>query len=265
MHPIINDSAMPFGSIFHKFEHIHAITADGTRVSFKNRNLTKFVFKIVGIPHIQLRLRSKKIMNNIPANPSKILDAGFGTGVYSLTLENRAKVIVGIDLDKQKVNFINKQAKFSNVHFEEMDITNLGFSNSSFDLVLCSDVLEHIQNDELAFSEIARVLKSGGTLILTVPFLSNRNEGVHRRFRHERVGYTTKDIFKLCVNNGLTIEKVEFYSHRLSDVLSNISSQILYNKCALTLLFCISYPLVLLTESLPIRGSPSGIFYLIRK
>jgi ubiquinone/menaquinone biosynthesis C-methylase UbiE len=256
---------MPFGSIFYKFEYIHAISADDTEISFKNNSLTKFVFKFVGIPHLQLRLRSKKIMNNIPVSPSNVLDAGFGSGVYSLTLGNRAEVIVGIDNNNRKVNFIKKQAKFSSVQFEEMDLTYLAFSNSSFDLVLCSDVLEHVQNDELAFSELARVLKPNGMLILTVPLLSCGNEKIHRRFRHERGGYSTKEIFKLCSNNGLTIEKVEFYSYRLSDLLSTISSQIQHNKCALTMLFCISYPLILLAESFPIRGSPSGIFYMIRK
>jgi ubiquinone/menaquinone biosynthesis C-methylase UbiE len=256
---------MPFGSVFHKFELIKAVTASNTELSFKKRELTKFVLKIVGIPHIQLRLRSKKIMKNIPPNPSKMLDAGFGTGVYSLTLETRVKQIIGIDLDKEKVEFIKKNAGFSNVQFEEMDITNLGFSDSSFDLILCSDVLEHIRNDGLAFSELARVLKSGGTLILTIPFLSKGNKRIQRMFRHKRGGYTTQDIFKLCTKNGLTIEKIEFYSHRLSNWLSTMGNQILCNKCAITLLFCISYPFILLSECFPLKGSPSGVFCLIKK
>ena len=256
---------MPFGSIFHKFEHVYATTADDSEISFKNSTLSKCVFRIIGIPHIQLRLRSRKIMNNIPTGPLKMLDAGFGTGVYSLVLGNRMKDIVGVDLDKNKVSFIKKQAISSNIHFEEMDITNLRFSDSSFDLIVCSDVLEHIHDDELAFSELARVLRNGGTLILTVPFLSDSNVNVHRRFHHEHAGYTSQRILDLCVRNSLAVEKEEFYSHSLSNRMSSISCRMLTNKYALTFLFCISYPLILIAESCPVRGSPSGIFFVIRK
>ena len=52
---------------------------------------------------------------------------------------------------------------------KNMDLTALSFCKSSFDLVLCSHVLEHIQNDNLAISEIARVLSKRGTLIAMVP------------------------------------------------------------------------------------------------
>jgi len=251
--------------MFHKFEQIYALTADGSEVSFKNNTLTKFAFKAIGIPHIQLRLRSRKIMNNIPTKSSKMLDAGFGTGIYSLILENKVAEITGIDLDIKKVNFIKNHAVFSNIRFQQMDLTNLGFPNSSFDLIVCSDVLEHIQNDELAFSELARVLKCGGTLILTVPFLSNGNVNVHKQFHHERAGYTTKEILKLCFQYGLTIEKEEFYSHALSNMTSAMCSKMLNDRYALTLFFCITYPFILLAESFPIRGTPSGIFYLVRK
>lgn len=52
------------------------------------------------------------------------------------------------------------------------DITSIPVPDASFDTVLCSEVLEHIPNPVVAIQEFARVLKSGGFLLLTAPFCS---------------------------------------------------------------------------------------------
>lgn len=51
----------------------------------------------------------------------------------------------------------------------KMDITDISFRDNVFDMILCSHVLEHIQDDRKAMSEMFRVLKSGGLLIAVVP------------------------------------------------------------------------------------------------
>jgi len=50
------------------------------------------------------------------------------------------------------------------------DITNLVFENNSFDLAICSHVLEHIQDDTAAIRNLHSVLKPGGSLIVQVPY-----------------------------------------------------------------------------------------------
>jgi len=52
----------------------------------------------------------------------------------------------------------------------KMDIHQMPFASHTFDVVLCNHVLEHVQNDRQALSEIHRVLKPGGYAILQVPF-----------------------------------------------------------------------------------------------
>jgi ubiquinone/menaquinone biosynthesis C-methylase UbiE len=51
----------------------------------------------------------------------------------------------------------------------KIDITNINFENDCFDFIICNHVLEHIQDDRKAMSELFRVLKSGGEAILQVP------------------------------------------------------------------------------------------------
>lgn len=52
------------------------------------------------------------------------------------------------------------------------DITNIPVENSSFDAILCTEVFEHIPDAVSAIREFARILKPGGTLLLTAPFAS---------------------------------------------------------------------------------------------
>ncbi|MGG3887075.1 glycosyltransferase [Brevibacillus panacihumi] len=56
---------------------------------------------------------------------------------------------------------------------ERIDITNLHYNEESFDAIICSHVLDHIENDGQAMSEIFRVLKTGGWAILQVPICVN--------------------------------------------------------------------------------------------
>ena len=51
----------------------------------------------------------------------------------------------------------------------KIDITDINFGNDYFDFIICSHVLEHVQDDRKAMSELFRVLKPGGEAILQVP------------------------------------------------------------------------------------------------
>ena len=54
------------------------------------------------------------------------------------------------------------------------DVCKLPFENNIYDLVFCNHVLEHVQEDQKAMSELYRVLKKGGTLIAQVPIKEDR-------------------------------------------------------------------------------------------
>jgi SAM-dependent methyltransferase len=60
------------------------------------------------------------------------------------------------------------------VEVKKVDITNIPFEDSSFDVVFCNNVLEHIQDDLLAMSELHRVMKTGSWGIFLVPIDSKR-------------------------------------------------------------------------------------------
>lgn len=103
------------------------------------------------------------------------LDAGCGDGINLQELEklvvsyNIASTVTGIDYSKVRTQRAKKVVKGTVL---EGSLLSLPFQNAFFDAVLCNHVLEHIENADQALSEIFRVLKPGGVLIVGVP-----NEG----------------------------------------------------------------------------------------
>jgi len=112
-----------------------------------------------------------------------ILDAGCGRGYIDFKLKESANKdynlqVTGIDKYKPAIDFANTRKKFLNrddCSFELMDVCSLRFENDFFDIVICSEVLEHLKEPRLAIKEIYRVLKKGGLAIITTP---NKREGV---------------------------------------------------------------------------------------
>ena len=103
----------------------------------------------------------KELVGN---NKGRLLDCGCGEG-HLLKKLNGEKY--GIDV----ASIALKRAKERNPDAKILkgDITNLPFDDGFFDVVTCSEVLEHIPNYKTAISEIIRVTKEGGRMIISVP------------------------------------------------------------------------------------------------
>jgi SAM-dependent methyltransferase len=84
-----------------------------------------------------------------------------------------------------------------------LDATTLPFADDSFDLVLFSEVIEHVPDARMAIREISRVLRPGGALLITWPF----NYMIHES-PNDYVRYTEFGMAKLLANCGLTVEAV---------------------------------------------------------
>jgi SAM-dependent methyltransferase len=105
------------------------------------------------------RFRKWKIAKHVPAS-GRILDIGSGTAPVSPDL---TRTVVA-DLSEEALRHLACESK------SVQSITAMTFDAASFDCVLCSEVLEHVPDDLLAISELRRVLRPGGVLVVTVPF-----------------------------------------------------------------------------------------------
>ncbi len=92
----------------------------------------------------------------------KVLDVGASTGFIDHYLSDFFEQVVGIDIDEQAIAFANKRFNAGNLIFKLDDAMKLSFDEDTFDLVICSQVYEHVPDSQLMFTEIYRVLKPGG-------------------------------------------------------------------------------------------------------
>lgn len=110
----------------------------------------------------------------------RLLDAGCGEKPYSLIYRDLVDNAIGVDVK----NCIHDQSEVD--IFASLD--NLPFEDNQFDVVLCTNVIEHVANGEDAFKELSRILKPGGTLILSVPFLYPLHEAPYDFHRYTKYG-----------------------------------------------------------------------------
>ncbi len=92
-----------------------------------------------------------------------VLEIGARDGIMSLRLRNYFRRVTALDLEKLPW-------EIEGVEFVEGDVRRLAFPDGHFDSVFCSEVLEHIDALEKATSELVRVTRPGGSLVVSVPY-----------------------------------------------------------------------------------------------
>lgn len=102
------------------------------------------------------------------------LDAGCGAGQgTSYLARSGARYVVGVDIALDAIAYARKhyieQDVKSILAFGRMDVTRLGFSDHTFDIVTSIEVIEHLAKPENYVAEIRRVLKDNGMLVLSTP------------------------------------------------------------------------------------------------
>ena len=110
---------------------------------------------------------------------AKFLDAGAGFGRHAFEAARQGAEVYALDWAQDEVtatrNMFGAMMQMNEVPSSTFggalrgDATRLPFADGTFDVVVTSEVLEHIQDDVTAISELHRVLKPGGTLGVTVP------------------------------------------------------------------------------------------------
>jgi methionine biosynthesis protein MetW len=114
-----------------------------------------------------------QILKLLPPNMDKltVLDIGCGPGIIAYSIKTKLGAqVFGVDCDS---TFIEQtKSKGLTVYNCNLEADKLPFSNASFDYVLCIEVIEHLSKPENCLSEISRVLKPKGELILSTPNLA---------------------------------------------------------------------------------------------
>lgn len=101
-----------------------------------------------------------------------ILDIGSSDGTFTKIIldKSRADKVIGIDILKNCVSFARRRfSENKKLSFRVADAHRLPFKSKSFDAVFCLETLEHVEEPDKVVSEMSRVLKNNGYVVVLVP------------------------------------------------------------------------------------------------
>ena len=188
--------------------------------------------------HTRLRLFHFKHLIPSLSKDMRILDVGCGLG-YLTEKIGEGFFCTGLDLD---FNSLKNNRLRGLKNMLKADASNIPFPDKTFDVIICSEVLEHLppEIDKRVLKEMARILRPGGIILLSVPSLEGirassklRNLGhndKHSGEYHYRLGYFWNDITATISNiSYLKISRRRYSMFLFSEIFMDLL-KLLYLK-----------------------------------
>src|SRR5581483_2333113 len=138
------------------------------------------------------------------------LNAGAGEGLYAPLIRQFAGGARHFEFDFSPL----RRSADADTHRFQASLAAIPLRDGSVDLAVCTEVLEHVADDESAVAELRRVLSPSGTLILSVPTPPAVFDPAH-----VREGYTLDQLRDLFSRHDLEIVDARFSMHRLFQLL----------------------------------------------
>jgi len=179
----------------------------------RSPKLRKLFYRLLDL----LLLRSWHIRKEIiiwektVSGKQKILDAGSGFGQYDYYLASRNNNwdVKGLDVKQEQVDDCTsffKKIGLKNATFRFGDLTKLNESNK-YNMVLCVDVMEHIEADELVFENFHKALVDGGMLLVSTPSDKGGSD-VHHDHDHDHENDGSHSFIDEHVRDGYGIDEI---------------------------------------------------------
>jgi SAM-dependent methyltransferase len=177
--------------------------------------------------------RWRWVKRNLESGPLRTLDAGCGSGAFTLWAAKVGNESVGVSFDERNTQVARLRASIlgiSNVRFITADLRVLDKHRrelGTFDQIICLETIEHILNDKKLIEDLVFLLKPNGRLLLTTPYkkykgllgdaVSEYEDGGHVRW-----GYTHEEMRELFEECGLDVVSEDFISGVVSQQLTNL-------------------------------------------
>jgi trans-aconitate methyltransferase len=235
--------------------------------------------RLFGFPALGLRVRAKSILPLVSGLPSPraVLDAGCGKGVLTLAASRLfpEASIVGADFSADLIERnaeLARRVGYRNVRFLRTDLTCLE-EHETYDLVLATDVLEHVDDDAGLLRRFLRALRPGGHLVLHVPHVTRH---VWRWSRlnfldiegHVRAGYERTQLWRLLEDAGFLVESGSYNYNSIETLMNDVSHWITGGREQRRWAYAACFPILLLISWLAggVSTAPgSGLVFVARR
>jgi ubiquinone/menaquinone biosynthesis C-methylase UbiE len=215
------------------------------------------IFKILGASVFARWIEWRKLLKWLdPQKGERILDIACGAGDLSLKIAEKGCEVHGIDMSAIAIDSAKSLSELVKIkgEFTVGDAERLPYADGYFNKVVCSSSLEHFKDDARSLSEMRRVVKPGGTIILTVdsftfPIVPKLKER-HRRLCAVEHYYTREDMAQALQKTGLTMKRSEYL---LTSDLTSLVFEFWIKRsdwANLFLLMTFFSPLLLLSDTL---------------
>ena len=152
----------------------------------------------------------------------KVADLGCGTGRSAIALNEAGAEVTALDFSNEMLAQARQKPGAGRVRFIVHDLGNpLPLDSDSYDRVLCSLALEHVQDLDVAFGEMARICRPEGRVVIIEMHPALLLQGISAHFhdpktgqdiRPRSVGHQTSDFLMAAVRAGLAVEEMrEFF------------------------------------------------------
>ena len=158
------------------------------------------------------RLFAREIARRRIGPAARILDLGTSTGTNLRMLREAGfPNVAGLDSSEEALRWCLDKLPGNVV---KGDITRLPFGHEQADLVLATDVIEHLDDDRAAIREIARVLKPGGAVLVAVPAFALL-WGLQDQVAHHKRRYRKHEVQQMLSDAGLIVERSYYFNYLL--------------------------------------------------
>lgn len=145
-------------------------------------------------------------------NFDKLLDVGFGSGIFLPTLKMITKKLYGVDCHPN-LSEVNKMLTNRRVEVEIQrgSVTNLPYNNNQFDAITCLSVLEFVEDTDRAINEINRVAKPNSKIIIGAPVNNKITDFCYRiigQKKQNKIHVSDHRQIINSINKYLKIEKI---------------------------------------------------------
>ena len=177
--------------------------------------------------------RWRWLRRHLRPGPLRTLDAGCGTGAYTMYAARIGNTAVGVSFDPAQIARARSRAALlgiAGVEFRAGDLRRLDEqapSLGTFHQAILLEVIEHIKNDQKVIDDVARMLEPGGVLLLTAPYkhhhalwgetVADVEDGGHVRF-----GYTHDELRSMLGKGGLEVVAEEYVSGLVTQKLASL-------------------------------------------
>jgi len=173
------------------------------------------------------------LRRHLRRGPVRTLDAGCGSGAFTIYAAKVGNEAVGLSFDESQVRKARHRSEIlgiRNVRFvvgDLRELDQLGPQLGHFDQVICFETIEHIRDDKKLIQDLAGLLKPGGRLLLTTPFEGRRpwwreSTSEHEDGGHVTWGYRHETVRELFEENGVRMVVAEYVCGCISRLLVNL-------------------------------------------